>query len=58
MKSKNRSHRYAINRARPRNGYKYTKCKMCLSMMTVMCNKQHLSHIWNWIREEVKEHWS
>ena len=30
---KNRSHRYDINRPRPRNKNKYTKHKMCLSMM-------------------------
>ena len=42
---KNRSHRYDINRTRLRHGYKYTKYKMCLSMMMVMCNKQHLSNI-------------
>ena len=41
---KNRSHRYDINRTRPRQGYKYTKYKMCLSMMMFMCNKQHLSN--------------
>ena len=31
---KNRSHRYD-NRPRPRHGYKYTKYKMCLSIMVV-----------------------
>ena len=41
----NRSHIYDINRTRPRCGYRYTKCKVCLSMMMVMCNKQHLSNI-------------
>ena len=33
------SHRYGINRTRPRHGQKYTKYKMCLSMMMVMCIK-------------------
>ena len=40
---KNRSHRYDINRTRPRHGYEYTKYKMCFSMMIVMCNKQKLN---------------
>ena len=39
-----RSHRYDINRARPRHKHKYTKYKMYLSMM-VICIKQHLSNI-------------
>ena len=43
MKMTNRSNRYDINR--PRHGYEYTEYKMCLSMMMVMCNKQHLSNI-------------
>ena len=29
LKMKKRSHRYDINRPRPRNGHKFTKCKMC-----------------------------
>ena len=29
---KNRSHRYDINRPRPRHGHKYTKQKMCLGI--------------------------
>ena len=43
-----------INRIRPRHGYKYTKYKMCLNMMMVMCCKQYLSNIWSWIHEKVK----
>ena len=42
---KNRSHRCDINRSRPRHGHKYTKYKMCLSIMMVICIKQHLSNI-------------
>ena len=38
---KYRSHRYDINRCRPRHGHKYTKYKMCLSTMMVICMKQH-----------------
>ena len=34
--------RYDMNKTRLRHGYKYTKYKMCLSMMMVICNKQHL----------------
>ena len=35
------SHRYdIINRTRQRHGCKYTKYKMCLSMMMIMYNKQ------------------
>ena len=45
MKIKNSSPRYDINRTRPSHGYEYAKYKMCLSMMMVMCNKQHLSTI-------------
>ena len=44
-KMKNRPHRYDINGARLRHGYKYTKYKVCLSMMMGMCNTQHLSNI-------------
>ena len=54
---KNISHRYDINRPRPRHGHKYTKYKMCLTIMMVMCIKQHLSNIWSSINEKVKQHW-
>ena len=30
---------------------------MCLIMVMVMCNKQHLSNIWSRIHEKVKQHW-
>ena len=46
-------HRYVINRTRPRHGQ---KCTICPIMMMVMCNKQHPSNIWGWIREKVKQH--
>ena len=45
LKMKNKSHRYDIIRARPRYGHKYTKYKMCLSIMMVLCIKQKLSNI-------------
>ena len=45
QKEKNRSQRYDINRARPRHQRKYTKSKMCLSIVMVIRIKQHLSNI-------------
>ena len=45
LKMKHRSHKYDINRTRPRHGHKYTKYKMCLSIMLVICIKQHLGNI-------------
>ena len=42
---KNKSHRYIINRPRPRHRNKYTTYEMCLSIMMVICIKQHLSNI-------------
>ena len=41
----NGSHRYNINRTSPRHGRKYIKYNMCFSMMTAMCNKQHVNNI-------------
>ena len=40
LKMKNRSYRYNINRLRPRDGHKYTKYKVGLSIMMVICIKQ------------------
>ena len=56
MKMINRSHKCDINRTRARHGYKYTKYKIGLSMVMVMCNKQHLSNIWNWIHEQNEQY--
>ena len=50
-------HRYNISRTRSRRRHKYTKCKMCLSMIIFMCNKQHLSNISSWIHGTLKQHW-
>ena len=36
---KNKSHRYDINRPRPKHGHKYTKYKMCFSVMMTICIK-------------------
>ena len=41
MKMKNRSHRYDINRPRSRHEHKCSKCKKCLSMVMLICIKQH-----------------
>ena len=30
---------------------------MCLSMMMLICLKQHLSNIWSLNHEKVKQHW-
>ena len=38
---KNRLHRYDINTPRPRHEHKYTKYKMCLNMIMIICIKQH-----------------
>ena len=45
LKMKNRSQRYDINGPKPGHGHKYTKYKMCLSVMKVVYIKQHLSNI-------------
>ena len=50
---KNRSHLYDINRPRLRHGHEYTKCKMYLSIIMVICIKQHLSKIWSSVHEKV-----
>ena len=42
---KNKSSRYEINRPRRIHGHKYTKYKICLDIMMVICIKQHLSNI-------------
>ena len=44
-KKTNRSHRYDINRSGFRHGDQYRKYKKCLSIMMVICIKQHVSNI-------------
>ena len=56
LKMKNGLHRYDINIPRFRHVHKYTKYKMCLSMIMVICIKQHLSNIRSSIHEKVKQH--
>ena len=57
MNIKNRSHKFNISRPRSRHGHKYSECKKCLSMMMLICIKQHLSNIWSSAHEKIKEHW-
>ena len=40
-----------------RHGHKYTKHKLCLSIMMGICIKQHVSNIWKSIYQKVKHHW-
>ena len=57
-KKKNRLHRQEINRPSCRHGFTYTKkYKNCLSMMMLICIKQHPTNTWGSIYEKVKEHW-
>ena len=44
LNMKKRSSKYDINRPRRRHGHKYTKYKICLDIMMVICIKQHLSN--------------
>ena len=44
MNMKKRSHKQEINRPKPRHGHKYSRYK-CLSMIMLICIKQHLSDI-------------
>ena len=53
----NKSHRYDIYRPRRRHRHTYTKYKMYLSMMLVVCIKQHLSKIWSSAHEKFKQQW-
>ena len=57
LKMKNRSKRYDINRPRPRHGPEFTIYKMYLSIMMLICIKQHLSNIWSSVYEKVKQYW-
>ena len=56
MKIRNESHRYDINRPKSRRGHKHSKYKTCLSMIMLICIKQHLSNILDSIQERVKQH--
>ena len=52
LKMKNRSYKYNINRLKPRDGHKYTKYKVSLSIMMVICIKQHVSNTYISIHEK------
>ena len=39
------TYRFNKNKPRPRPGHKYTKYKICYSMIMLICIKQHLSNI-------------
>ena len=55
--NKYRSQRYDINWPRQsRHRHRYAKYKMSLSIMMVICIKQHLSNTWCLIHEKVKQH--
>ena len=56
-KIKNTSHRYDINRPRPRHGHKYSKYKKCLIMIMLVSIRQHPNKLWSSIYEKVKQHW-
>ena len=62
IKMKSKSHRTDINRYRSSRGVNVVNIVnivniKCLSMMMLICIKQHLSNIWSWIHEKVKQHW-
>ena len=50
---KNGSQRYDINRTRPRHGHKYTKYKICISMMMVMWTHGKVKKHWDWVEKSV-----
>ena len=52
-KMENRSNRYDMDANIDLHGYKFSKCKKCLSMMMLIRIKQHLGDIWSWIHEKV-----
>ena len=51
------SRKYSINRPRSRRGHKYSKYRKRLSMIMLICIKQHLSNIWSSVYEIVKQQW-
>ena len=56
LKMKNKSQLYDINRLRPRDGHKYAKCKMYLSIIIVICINQHINIIRSSTDEKLKQH--
>ena len=55
LKMRNCSYRYSTNRPRLRHRHKYTKYKMCLRLITVVCIKQHLSNILSSVNEKATQ---
>ena len=53
LKMKNTSCRYDKNRPRSGHGHKYIKYKISLSIMMVICIKQHISNILSSINEKL-----
>ena len=52
MKKKKISHKHNINKRSSKHGRKYSKCKKFLSIMKLICIKQHLSNIWSSVHEK------
>ena len=52
-----RSHRYDKNKPWFRHEHKYSKYKNCLTIMMLICIKQHLNNIWSSIHEGVQQCW-
>ena len=50
------SRKYSINRPRCRHGHKYSKYMKRLSMMMLICIKQHLSNNESLVYENFKQH--
>ena len=50
------SRKYGINRPRGRHGHKYSKYMKRLSMMMLICIKQHLSNNESLVYENFKQH--
>ena len=46
-----------IDRPRSRHGHRFSTCKKCLSMIMVICLKQHLINISSSVHEKVKQRW-
>ena len=51
---KNRSFRNGIKRLRPSHRHNYTKHKMYVNTMMIVCTEEYLSRIWSSIHEKVK----
>ena len=54
---KNRLHIYDINTPKLRYVHEYTKYKIFLSIMVVICIRENLSNTWSSVQEKVKQHW-